>query len=882
MAEALALPRYFEANVLWSGDRVHAVYELSLSTYQHLSEGRRLTVAGAMSSFLLSRPRRGHLISVTRDITSEEYVDQLAALSRSDQCPGEYAEAVSEAAAVLRDTRPVRRRLFLLLELPVRRETLLSAVPLPRLGDAEGEEEEERPRQGMVGSLREWARDVRQAVHSSFGLREDIPVEEIEEVVAQERLAYQEVADALGGRRATPEDVAWLVRRNFYRGIQEPPWTPPKPRSFVRVVGGRARLRPVKNEVLSLVAGAMVALDRRDWGRSLVVHHEDGAKSYQQFLFFGRLPEEVAMPGGEFLFWLEDLSFPVDVSVHFEVQPPESARAALSRQMKAVKDQANEFASGRGQIPEQLFKADQMATHLEANLDGRLPLLWATMVLGVGAPVKDELKRRVGELVRLYRPAGFEVVSPPGDALTGLNDFFPGSRPGELAPRTLQGLAQINVWSLPMDVDFLAAAGLHAGKSLGDPQGVYAAYAADTERPVLLHLARATRILKQSGAILILGTLGGGKSALLKLLAYITLVFQGGVAFLLDPKDEYWALMHPRRLPELSRLARRIVLEPGSDTRFNPFVISKNLDRARVIVTDFLAVMLEARASTARRSVLHQAVKAAYETGRPDMNTFRQAVETVRASSPDTDKQLEAGRILDLLEIYESLPVARLVFATYEEGQRMDLAGSRLTIVSLKGLGLPQQQPDRDRMANWGAEMTESERLAVAIFLLVARLGQEVLMEAPKELLKLFGSDESWMALAFPEGQRLLRQVAKMGRTFNIVPVISTQNAADIDDQLRNLISQVFVFHLESDGEILDALRMVGLVDGKDDPAFQDLAAKVRDFRAGRCFYKDLEGRVGEVQVELVPHKLLDAFDTTPDRMADLEREFQGEAAADA
>jgi hypothetical protein len=38
----------------------------------------------------------------------------------------------------------------------------------------------------------------------------------------------------------------------------------------------------------------------------------------------------------------------------------------------------------------------------------------------------------------------------------------------------------------------------------------------------------------------------------------------------------------------------------------------------------------------------------------------------------------------------------------------------------------------------------------------------------------------------------------------------------------------------------------------------------VRELRAGRCLMRDLSGRVGEVQVDLVYPHLLQAFQTTP------------------
>ena len=66
------------------------------------------------------------------------------------------------------------------------------------------------------------------------------------------------------------------------------------------------------------------------------------------------------------------------------------------------------------------------------------------------------------------------------------------------------------------------------------------------------------------------------------------------------------------------------------------------------------------------------------------------------------------------------------------------------------------------------------------------------------------------------------------------------------------------LFGQDSDDGAAAALRLIGL-----EPT-RELVALVREFRAGRCLMRDLAGRVGEVQVDLVYPRLLRAFGTTP------------------
>ncbi len=98
-----------------------------------------------------------------------------------------------------------------------------------------------------------------------------------------------------------------------------------------------------------------------------------------------------------------------------------------------------------------------------------------------------------------------------------------------------------------------------------------------------------------------------------------------------------------------------------------------------------------------------------------------------------------------------------------------------------------------------------------------------------------------------------------MGRAFNATLLLGTHRIGDLGD-LSDLIGVVFVFGQDSDDAARAALRFIGL-----DPT-RDLIALVRELRAGRCLMRDLSGRVGEVQVDLVYPHLLQAFQTTPDQ----------------
>src|SRR5690606_28904912 len=119
--------------------------------------------------------------------------------------------------------------------------------------------------------------------------------------------------------------------------------------------------------------------------------------------------------------------------------------------------------------------------------------------------------------------------------------------------------------------------------------------------------------------------------------------------------------------------------------------------------------------------------------------------------------------------------------------------------------------------------------------------------------------DEAWFLLASSQGRNLVNRLVRLGRAFNATVLLATQRLEDLGD-LSDLVGTYLIFGQESDAEAACALQLLGL--DPDDPA---LIARVRGYRRGRCLMRDLDGRVGELQVDVDP-QLLTALDTTPNR----------------
>jgi hypothetical protein len=173
-----------------------------------------------------------------------------------------------------------------------------------------------------------------------------------------------------------------------------------------------------------------------------------------------------------------------------------------------------------------------------------------------------------------------------------------------------------------------------------------------------------------------------------------------------------------------------------------------------------------------------------------------------------------------------------------------------LYTIRMPGLSLPDPLASR-------ATYTRIERVSVATLTLVAAYVLR-LISTDRSRHKVVLLDESWFLLASPQGRAIVDRLVRLGRAFNATVLLGTQRTADLG-ALSDLIGVYLVFGQDSDAEARRALALIGL-----DPESSELVRLLRDMRKGRCLMRDLDGRVGELQVDLADPRLLAAFETTP------------------
>ena len=650
---------------------------------------------------------------------------------------------------------------------------------------------------------------------------------ELEGLAVAEQRVFDRLRGVVGCERAATRELEWLLRRAACRGIAEPRldpfWQPDA--LVVEAADGRVAYEPLEHDLLSCVNAAMT---EPAGGRArLVVESEEGT-SHQALLCLGSLADEPVFPGGqaELLFApLEGVSFPVDAVLHARWLGNRDALGQVRKRITDVEQVYREQLQGSRHGPGWLAEEDRvLAREYEAILQGSAhpPMLYAALSLAVGAPDDTVLEQRIsaledqyGELV-LHRPRGLQ------EAL-----WF------DHLPRA--GVAEVRDYTAQMTVEQFGALIPIGSQHVGATRGIYLGWTpGGGGRPVRYDVTAPSREARTS-AVLLAGTLGSGKTVAAQAIA-LGGERRGSLVVDFDPKPDHGF----DQLPLLRGRVEVLELSGAEEHRgkLDPLAIGLEDLREELASSYYLDLLREPPPSWE-----NQVQRAVREVVRRRGRSSLEVIEQLKGM--DSDPAREAA---DALEVVADFGLARLGFGAATGVERGPAAA--VTTIRIPGLTLPDPRASRETY-------TRSERVSVATLALVAAYALR-LVASDRSRHKVVLLDEAWFLLASPQGRTVINRLVRLGRAFNATVLLATQRLEDLGD-LSDLVGTYLIFGQESDAEAARALELLGL-----DPRERTLIARLREFRRGRCLMRDLDGRVGEVQVDLADPALLAAFDTTP------------------
>lgn len=551
----------------------------------------------------------------------------------------------------------------------------------------------------------------------------------------------------------------------------------------------------------------------------------------QSFIHFVDYPENISKYGIN-LFQTGEFAFPFDTVIHFNILSPHIALQQTESKRRLLLGQAKEALRSGEDMGISDEKGLGVSRQLAAKLEAGKSLASISICMAVAHTDRRELSARIAQLQSNFTAKHFRVVRPSSKQLESLISFLPGSAP-----------------SAPMvqcDPGFIAALGPTFAFEVGDPRGFFLGWSGHT--PVYWEPGRAARELNKTNAILISGSLGGGKSVLSKSLANFTLM-NGGYVLAIDPKEEYW----PFKLLYKDHV-NIVDLSPRGGIALNPFLFSDVEITAQSIAQNFLIIALNATGKEGRLLAISQALERLYQMPRPErhMHNFIRCLNDVTRENPNSSIKEEAQQSAFLLESMQRTDIGRMVFG--KENVKFFGDKERMVVINIKEIPRPTANTDPSRY-------TESERQGLALIYLISAIARETAFGLPRNAVKMLIFDEAWVMASISEGERLLDELIRIGRSYNLIPVLISQNITDLEKPVFiNNSSQVFCFRALSAEETKAGLRILGADEEAVPP---ETFAKLQP---GVCLFRDNENRVGWLQVEVKPDYLItDIFNSKPD-----------------
>jgi hypothetical protein len=389
-----------------------------------------------------------------------------------------------------------------------------------------------------------------------------------------------------------------------------------------------------------------------------------------------------------------------------------------------------------------------------------------------------------------------------------------------------------------MTVEQFGAMVATASSEVGSAGGLYIGHSPATRRPVRYDPTEAPRTARPSG-VLLAGTLGSGKTLAGQAIAYGA-QRRGSLVVTFDPKPDH----NLEGVPELAGAVE--VLELSGDPRhrgkLDPLRIGLPELREELASSYLLELLRDPPPSW--ENAIDRAVRDAVRAGEESLTCV---IERLRLSASDAGREAA-----EALEVLSDFGLARLGFADEEAGRADVAAGPRTSVITIRTPGLSLPDPGASRET-----YTRAERVSVATLALVAAKALR-LVSTNRRRHKIVLLDEAWFLLASTQGRVLLNRLVRLGRSMNTTIQLATQRLADLGD-LSELVGVFFLFGQDSIPEAERALALIGL--DREDPA---LRALLLEARRGLCVMRDLDGRVGVVQFDLVFPELLAALDNTP------------------
>lgn len=651
-------------------------------------------------------------------------------------------------------------------------------------------------------------------------------------------------------RPASFEETEWCLKKGYFRGIRDPEARIPNP--FPRYVRTQdnEKIRPNRAVLYTLTEGRM-----RECDKYIEIHHGDEI-SYQAFLPVLDVPTDINEnnpTGREWLYGvLERLSFPVDCAIHVRMEEHSVAKLKVEKKNRRAKEQAKEWRKGGSaedemfgqfEIPEELLDNLETVDELWKKFRERQPLAFIKVVFAVGADNLDLLSSRIMDLKDYTKDKEVTLCQPTAEAKHFFQAFYPF------------GEEMDSNYEMAMDPGVLAAGVPFGVRKLGDPIGFWLGNLL-TGKSVFMDPVRPMTQLNRSGAVLIAGIMGAGKTVLMKLLMAHLLMWKA-YGFTNDPKGDWINFCkHPRIKP----ISRIISFTPGSDTLFTPFRLGQTKEQCYDAALGILEVIFNRKNDEYRNLVIIEALNRLFKTEVWDMYCYFEIMKDIAMNHKNPIDRKHAYYISRLIKNLKNHGLGKMIFGR-DDGKHI-FEGKRFVVTITRGLTLPDRGIPRE---SWNL----SEALSVAMMFAIMTLALRYLSSLPQNTLKALCWEEYWFLKTFSKGIQLYNEALRLSRSEKMVVIMASQNATDAkmptgddEEDITGMFGWKFMLRLDSPTQVKFALHE--LMDMPDEAPEDWMETFSEVYKDGMGLVRDPEGNVGEMQVNVLDSELMRYLISTP------------------
>ncbi len=810
---------YARGNIIFGGGEAAAVYRLPTFTYEKMPNAVKWGLCDALGNLATGAEADISIHRVQRHWSAEDYVADAETMldARFQLDPGAWTRYLEGHVPRLEGLNSYRPEVYLRVSQPKPKVT-----------------------RGLRGTIDA----VYRRATTAMAIGPDVPVmeREIEQRIDQNASTLARIREILpGARPITIAELQWLCLRAPVRHVVEPcldQWWEPNALVFTNEQD-QLCFQPCESDWLRLF-NAPITRHRDHVVVDGVGPNGEPVRTLQAFLTLGALPFTVRFPGdgAELMFApLDGLPFPVDAVFHGKLIPNQKALSDVGKAIVDAENRLKEQAAGDYTPDDLSLVAPEALQAIKADLTARdrPPLFLGGVSYVISVPEEaglGELRERVARLrgripdIQLHRPPGLQerlyhdhLLNPLGGQITDYRERMSKANVGMLMPI--------------------------AGDEIGSARGPYIGYTicgrgGRIGQPVKLDFLEAAAN-DETPSVLMVGRTGSGKTLTAQLAALLA-ALRGSFVFTADPSPDH----HLAQIPAIADDAQTIGLVGADAYRgmLDPLVVTPEEMREEIALSYYLDVLPESTSRGVWETELTDATRAVLRAGRGGSLAV---IEHLRGGNQDAQ---DVARALGLIA---EAGVGILGFGDGTSVRGIDDV-KRVTTVTMGHLKLPSKDTPR-------SAYSRRERLAVATFKLVGAYLMWLVKRADRTVHKVVVLDEAWTWTDTADGRHMLNELLRVGRKFNCTVIVLSQGVEDLGDLLRHF-RYFFLFGVNELDEARRGLAMLGC-----DPRDNALAGRVasqNDFEKGRCLHRDGEGRVAEVQIDVVYHDVLEILKTGP------------------